>query len=66
MVRELALGGLLVPMILVSFALSIALFVPLDILLGRYDVYRFTWHPALVRAAAFLVLWAVISSVWPG
>ncbi|MFZ1426037.1 MAG: DUF1656 domain-containing protein [Geminicoccaceae bacterium] len=66
MVRELALGGLLVPMILVSFALSVALFVPLDILLGRYDIYRFTWHPALVRAAAFLVFWAVISGVWPG
>ena len=40
MVRELALGGLLIPVILVSFALSLALFVPLDILLGRYDAYR--------------------------
>jgi len=65
MVRELALGGLLIPVILVSFALSLALFVPLDILLGRYDAYRFTWHPALVRAAAFVVLWAVIAGNWP-
>lgn len=66
MVRELALGGLLVPAILVSFALSAMLFVPLDILLGRYDVYRFTWHQALVRVAVFLVLWALISQFfWP-
>ncbi len=66
MVRELALGGLLLPMILVSFALSAALFVPLDLLLGRLDAYRFTWHPALARVAAFLVLWAAISALWPG
>ncbi len=66
MVRELAIGGLLVPLILVSLALSTAVFVPLDILLGRYDVYRFTWHPALARMAAFLVLWAAISGLWAG
>ena len=66
MVRELAFGGLLVPVILVSFVLSALLFVPLDLLLGRYDTYRFTWHPALARAAAFLVLWAAISALWPG
>ena len=55
MVRELALGGLLVPVILASLVLSAALFIPLDILLGRWDAYRFTWHPTLVRAAAFLI-----------
>lgn len=66
MVRELAFGGLLVPVILASLGLSAALFVPLDILLGRFDLYRFTWHPTLVRVAAFLVVWAVVTKLWLG
>ena len=63
MVRELAFGGLLVPAILACLGLSAALFVPLDILLGRLGLYRFTWHPTLVRVAAFLVVWAVVAKV---
>lgn len=66
MVRELAIGGLLVPTILISLVVSVGVFVPFDILAGRYDAYRFTWHPALARMAAFLVLWAAISGLWLG
>ena len=46
--------------------LSAALFVPLDLLLGRLNLYRFTWHPTLVRVAAFLVVWAAVTKLWPG
>ncbi|MGD9509795.1 MAG: DUF1656 domain-containing protein [Geminicoccaceae bacterium] len=66
MARELAIGGLLVPMVLAGLVLSAALFVPLDLLLGRLNLYRFTWHPALVRVAAFLVVWAAVTKLWLG
>ena len=56
MPREIAFFSVLMPaLLLVGIAVSIA-FVGLDLLLSRWGLYRLVWHPALFRAALYVVV----------
>ena len=61
MPREIALGGTLVPSLLLLFIAMLAVFWALDGVAGRYQLYRYVWHPSLFRIAVFLVLFSSIA-----
>ncbi|GLQ99746.1 DUF1656 domain-containing protein [Dyella mobilis] len=61
MSREIALGGVLVPGLLVWFVLSVALLLVFDWIVGRYGLYRYVWHPALFRVAFFACIFGSIA-----
>ena len=65
MLREVAVDGLLMPALVPIFFASALLFVAVDLLAGRLGLYRLVWHPGLFRAAAFVILWALIAAAWP-
>lgn len=54
MPREIDIGGALVPGLLIWFPPAVALLLLFDWMLVRYDLYRYTWHPALLRLAFFV------------
>ena len=54
MPREIAIGGALIPALLIRFLLAAALLLLFDWVVGRYGLYRYVWHPALLRLA-FLI-----------
>jgi hypothetical protein len=56
---ELAIGGILVPGLLLIFLGTAALHWLVDNLLGRFDLYRHVWHPALVRFCLFVCLFGL-------
>ena len=58
MPHEIALGGTLVPTLLLLFVALLAVFWGLDSVAGRYQLYRYVWHPSLFRIAVFLVLFS--------
>ncbi len=56
MPREIAVFSVLMPsLLLVGIVVSIG-FVGLDLLLSRWGLYRLVWHPALFRAALYVVI----------
>ena len=61
MPHEIALGGTLVPTLLVLFVAMLAVFWGLDWVAGRYQLYRYVWHPSLFRIAVFLVLFSSVA-----
>jgi protein AaeX len=61
MSREIAIGGVLIPGLLVWFILSLALLLLFDWLVGRYGLYRFVWHPALFRLAFFVCVFGSVA-----
>lgn len=61
MPREIALGGVLVPGMLVWFLLATLLLLLFDWVVGRYGLYRYVWHPALFRTAIFVCLFGGIA-----
>ncbi|HEY9255353.1 MAG TPA: DUF1656 domain-containing protein [Stenotrophomonas sp.] len=58
---EIALGGTLVPAILLLFIAMLAVFWSLDWVAGRYQLYRYVWHPSLFRIAVFLILFSSLA-----
>jgi protein AaeX len=60
---EVALYGFLAPTLLLVLAASVTVFIVLDLLLARIDLYRHTWHPGLFRVALFLVLFCGASLI---
>ena len=58
MLREIALFGALVPSIVVYFFGSILLYLLVDRLVSMLGLYRFVWHPPLVRLALFACLFS--------
>jgi hypothetical protein len=60
MLRELALFGALAPSLLLYFFAAILLFIILDRLIARLNVYRFVWHPPLARFGLFLCIFSVL------
>ena len=56
MPREFAIGGMLLPGLLVLFVGLLVLMALLDGLAGRLGWYRHVWHPPLFRAAVFVLL----------
>jgi hypothetical protein len=59
--RDVVLGGVYVPAVLVIFAGSLAAFLLLDALLARTGFYRAVWHPSLFRLATLALLVALVS-----
>jgi len=58
MLREITLFGALVPSIVVYFFGSILLYLLVDRLVSMLGLYRFVWHPPLVRLALFACLFS--------
>ncbi|MHA6205881.1 DUF1656 domain-containing protein [Dyella soli] len=56
MPREVALADALVPGLLLVFLACLLALWGIDILAGRYGLYRHVWHPSLFRVAVFFVL----------
>ncbi|HKR78045.1 MAG TPA: DUF1656 domain-containing protein [Rhodanobacter sp.] len=59
MPREIAIQGVLVPGLLPIFLGCLLLMVLVDLLIGRYGLYRYVWHPPLFRLALFACLFGV-------
>jgi len=58
MLREITLFGALVPSIVVYLFGSILLYLLVDRLVSMLGLYRFVWHPPLVRLALFACLFS--------
>ena len=58
MPREFAIAGMLIPGLLPLFVLSLIGLGLLDHLFARLGVYRHAWHPALLRVALFVAVFA--------
>lgn len=53
MPHEIVVFDAQVPVLLPIFLVSLLLLWGLDGLLGRFGLYRYVWHPPLVRLALF-------------
>lgn len=53
MLREVAIGGALVPGLLVLFVGCLLLQWAVSTVVGRLGWYRYVWHPPLFRIALF-------------
>lgn len=60
MLREIAVGGLFFPALLLLFILSLALHTILDGVAARYGWYRHLWYPALFRVSVFVCIFSVL------
>lgn len=58
MPREISLFGLLLPSLLPILIGCVVVFIALDLVLSRWDLYRHVWHPALFRGALLLALFS--------
>jgi protein AaeX len=58
---DVTIYGFFAPTLLLVLVASIVLFVVLDLVLARFRVYRFAWHPTLFRVAIFISLFCAIS-----
>jgi hypothetical protein len=56
---EIAIYGVLVPGLLPIFLACLLLMALLDVLIGRYGLYRYVWHPPLFRLALFACLFGL-------
>lgn len=56
---EIAIYGVLVPGLLPIFLGCLLLMALLDVLIGRYGLYRYVWHPPLFRLALFACLFGL-------
>jgi protein AaeX len=61
MPREIALGGALAPGLLVWFVISMGLLLLIDVVIGRFGMYRFVWHPALFRLALLVCIFGSVA-----
>lgn len=58
--REFAIGGVLVPGLLVAMLLAFAASLVLRNIFARTGLHRLVWHPALFDIAVYvLLLWAI-------
>lgn len=61
MPREIAFHGLYMPSVSVLFLIAMALAWALDRWLSALDVYRFFWHPALLRLSLFVCIFGAMA-----
>ncbi len=59
MPHEIAIQGVLVPGLLPIFLGCLLLMALVDVLIGRYGLYRYVWHPPLFRLALFACLFGL-------
>ena len=58
MPRELALGGVYMPTLLILFVATAAAYLVIDRVLARVGAYRWVWHLDLFRLCVFSILFA--------
>jgi hypothetical protein len=61
MPREIALGGALIPALLLILVLSLIPLWLIDRVSGRLGLYRHVWHPPLFRLAFFVSVFGGIA-----
>ena len=61
MPREIAFHGLYMPSVTVLFLIAMVLAWALDRLLSGLDLYRFFWHPALLRLSLFACIFGAMA-----
>lgn len=59
--REIAFHGLYMPSMTLMFLIAGVLAWALDRLLSGLDLYRFFWHPALLRVSLFVCLFGALA-----
>jgi hypothetical protein len=59
--REIAFHGLYMPTMTLLFVLAAGLAWAFDRLFASLDVYRFFWHPALLRLSLFVCLFGAMA-----
>jgi hypothetical protein len=60
---EVSIAGTFVPGLLLVFLGCLLLMWLLDTVIGRLGLYRYAWHPPLVRLALFVCLFGVAGLV---
>jgi len=61
MPREIAFHGLYMPTVTVLFLIAAVLAWALDRVLSGLDLYRFFWHPALLRLSLFSCIFGALA-----
>ena len=61
MPREIAFHGVYMPTMTLMFLIAAALAWALDRFLSGFDLYRFFWHPALLRLSLFVCLFGALA-----
>lgn len=60
MPREIEVAGMLLPTLLVAFHVAAVAFWLLDRALARAGLYRFVWHPSLLRVCLLGALFGAL------
>jgi hypothetical protein len=53
---EVSILGFFAPTLLPLLVVCVACFIVIDLMLARFGIYRFAWHPGLLRVSLFAVL----------
>ncbi|MCS3419390.1 hypothetical protein M2399_003692 [Pseudomonas sp. BIGb0450] len=61
MLREIAFHGVYVPTMTLIFFIAAALAWALGMLCSGVDLYRFFWHPALLRLSVFTCIFGALA-----
>lgn len=61
MPREFAFHGVYMPTVTVMFVVAMVLAWALDRLMSALDLYRFFWHPALLRLCLFSCIFGAMA-----
>ncbi|MGY2289436.1 DUF1656 domain-containing protein [Pseudomonas sp. SDO528_S397] len=61
MPREIAFHGLYMPTVTLMFLVAAGLAWAVDRCLAGFDLYRFFWHPALLRLSLFFALFGALA-----
>ncbi|KAF1024845.1 MAG: Protein AaeX [Pseudomonas sp.] len=61
MPREIAFHGLYMPTVTLMFLIAAGVAWAVDRWLAGYDLYRFFWHPALLRLSLFFCLFGALA-----
>lgn len=61
MFRELAIGGVYVPTLTLTFFIAAAIAWVLGGLIAQSNVYRLFWHPALMRVSVFTCIFGALA-----
>lgn len=61
MPREIAFHGVYMPTMTLMFFIATGLAWGFDRLFSGYDLYRFFWHPALLRLSLFICLFGAMA-----
>ncbi|RMV71212.1 DUF1656 domain-containing protein [Pseudomonas coronafaciens] len=61
MPREIAFHGVYMPTLILMFLLAMGVAWTLDRLLAGFDLYRYFWHPALLRLSLFVCIFGALA-----